>query len=151
MVLLEDSERVPDVFLKFGAIPQSELSDWLKRHSLVLPSDLVELWHLTGGGDVFESETILRPSVPTPPSESFIEDDIESANLAHDANGKPSDLYLFHQGTFLSAVRLPDQKFVTLTREYAVQDSFDSLDEWYVRTLRAEFGERYGLAPGKGQ
>jgi hypothetical protein len=73
---------------------------------------------IDGGGDVFESETILRPSVPTPPSESFIEDDIESANLAHDANGKPSDLYLFHQGTFLSAVRLPDQKFVTLTREY---------------------------------
>ena len=77
MVLLEDSERVPDVFLGFGAIPQSELSDWLKRHSLVLPSDLVELWQLTGGGDVFESETILRPSVPTPPSESFIQDDIE--------------------------------------------------------------------------
>jgi hypothetical protein len=87
MVLLEDSERVPDVFLGFGAIPQSELSDWLNHHSLVLPSDLVESWQLTGGGDVFESETILRPSVPTPPSESFIEDDIESANLAHDANG----------------------------------------------------------------
>ena len=109
------------------------------------------VWQLTGGGDVFESETILRPSVPTPPNEFFIEDDIESANLAHDANGRPSDFYLVHQGTFRSAVRLPDQKFVTLTREYPVQDSFDSLDEWYVRTLRAEFGERYGLAPSKGQ
>jgi len=67
------------------------------------------VWQLTGGGDVFESETILRPSVPTPPNEFFIEDDIESANLAHDANGKPSDFFLVQQGTFLSAVRLPDK------------------------------------------
>ena len=63
MVLLEDFERVPDVFFGFGAIPESELNDWLKCHALVLPSDLLKFWQLTGGGDVFESETILRPSV----------------------------------------------------------------------------------------
>jgi len=151
MVLLEDSEGVPDVFFGFGAIPESELNDWLERQALVLPSDLLNFWQLTWGGDVFESETILRPSVPTPPNESFVEDDIESANLAHNANGKASELYLFQQGTFLSAVRLSDQKFVTLTKEYAVQETFDSLDEWYVRTLRAEFGKKYGLARSGSQ
>ncbi len=146
MVLVEDS-RVPGVFFGFGAIPKAELRDWLKRHALVLPPDLLTFWQLTGGGDVFESETILRPSVPTPPNASFVEDDIESANLAHNANGKPSELYLFQQGAFLSAVRVSDQKYVTLTKAYAVQDLFDSMDEWYVRTLRAEFGKRYGLVP----
>jgi hypothetical protein len=54
----------------------------------------------------------------------------------------------FQQGAFLSAVRLSDQRFVTLTEGgYTIKDSFDSLDEWYVRTLRAEYGERYSLPP----
>jgi hypothetical protein len=53
---------------------------------------------------------------------------------------------VFHRGLFPSAVRLSDQRFVTLTEDgYTVKDSFASLDEWYVRTLRAEYGERYGL------
>ena len=55
---------------------------------------------------------------------------------------------MFQQGAFLSAVRLSDQRFVSLTEGgYTIKDSFDSLDEWYVRTLRAEYGERYGLPP----
>ena len=55
---------------------------------------------------------------------------------------------MFHRGLFPSAIRLSDHRFVTLTEDsYTVKDSFASLDEWYVRALRAEYGERYGLAP----
>jgi hypothetical protein len=36
---------------------------------------------------------------------------------------------------------------VTLTEGYVVKQSFASLDEWYLRTLRAEFSEEYGLGP----
>jgi hypothetical protein len=61
--------------------------------------------------------------------------------------GKPSGLYIFQQGAFISAARLSDQEFVTLTKDYAIENSFGSLDDWYVRTLRAEFGQRYGLSP----
>jgi hypothetical protein len=145
LVLLQDAERVPGVFCAFGAIPEAEVQDWLQNSGLVLPADLVELWQLTGGGDVFESETIFRPTVPSISNSCFVEDDIEGTNAAHTAVGKPSELYIFQQGVFLSAVRLPDQKFVTLTRNYVVEDSFPSLDEWYIRTLRAEFGQRYGI------
>jgi hypothetical protein len=113
----------------------------------VLPSDLIELWEATGGGDIFESETVFRPTVPSVPNTCFVQDDIEGRNAAHAARGKPSGLYIFQQGTFLSAIWLSDQTFVTLTKDYAVENSFGSLDDWYVRTLRAEFGERYELAP----
>lgn len=149
LILLQDAQRVPAVFFPFGAIPAAELGDWLRKNALALPPDLVELWQLTGGGDIFESETIFRPTVPSVPNACFVEDDIEGGNTAHTARGKPSDLYLFQQGVFLSAVRLSDQKFVTLTDNYSVEHSFDSIDEWYVRTLRVEFGERYGLSPVK--
>jgi hypothetical protein len=145
LALLQDAERVPRLFDWFGAIPGAEVQDWLQNSGLVLPADLIELWQLTGGGDVFESETILRPTVPSVPNTCFVDDDIEGINAGHTSAGKPSELYIFQQGVFLSAVRLADQKFVTLTRNYVVEDSFPSLDEWYIRTLKAEFGRRYGI------
>jgi len=147
LILLQDAKSVLGVFCPFGAIPKAELREWLRQNALVLPSDLIELWEATGGGDIFESETVFRPTVPTVPNTCFVQDDIEGRNAAHAAKGKPSGLYIFQQGAFLSAVRLSDQTFVTLTRDYGVGESFGSLDDWYVRTLRAEFGERYGLTP----
>jgi hypothetical protein len=136
------------MFCAFGAIPLTEIQDWLGRTGVVLPSDLIELWKQTGGGDVFESETILRPTVASRPNSRFVEDDIERVNAKYAEEGKSSDLYMFHRGLFPSAVRLSDQRFVTLTEGgRAVKDSFASFDEWYVRTLRSEYGERYGLSP----
>ena len=90
----------------------------------------------------------MRPTVALTPDTSFVEDDIEGKNAAFAEKGKPSDLYLFHVGAFLSAVRLSDQRFVTLTKNSnRVEESFASLDEWYTRKLRAEYGDRYGLPP----
>jgi hypothetical protein len=148
LILLQDAARCPKPFQWFGAIPRPELDDWLQRERLVLPADLIELWEITGGGDVFE-ETIYRPTVPSAPSAGFVCDDIESLNARHAAAGNPYGLYIFTDGAFLSAVRLHDQEFVTLTSNHVVEDSFPSLDEWYVHTLRAEFGERYGLYPDR--
>src|SRR3954470_22972690 len=145
LALLQDAERVPRVFLPFGAIPEAEIKRWLRHSGLVLPSDLIELWQLTGGGDVFDSETIFRPTVASVPNSRFVEDDVEGRNAAHAEKGKPEELYIFQQGVFLSAVRLSDQNFVTLTEDYVVEQSFLSIGEWYVRTLRPQFGERYGL------
>jgi hypothetical protein len=148
LILLQDAKRVPRIFSSFGAIPSLEIQDWLRRTSLTLPSDLIELWQQSGGGDVFESETILRPTVPSIPNSCFVEDGIEGTNAAYAEDGKSGDLYVFHRGLFPSAVRLSDQCFVKLTEGgYVVNDSFASFDEWYVRTLRAEYGERYGLPP----
>ena len=147
-LLLQDAQMVPLTFSPFGAIPAVELERWLEHADMLLPSDLIQFWQLTGGGDVFESETIFRPTVSSPPNSCFVEDDIEGRNAALTENGKSDNLYVFQEGVFLSAIRLSDQRFVTVTTGgYVVQDSFDSLDEWYIQTLRAEFGEKYGLPP----
>jgi hypothetical protein len=148
LLLLQDAQKVPRIFFPFGAVPAAELQDWLQRTGLILPSDLIALWQLTGGGDVFDTETIFRPTVPSTPNSCFVDDDIEGRNAAYAEEGKSGDLYVFQQGAFLSAVRLSDQRFVTLAEGGGtIKDSFTSLDEWYVRTLRAEYGEMYGLPP----
>jgi hypothetical protein len=95
LILLQDAKSVPGVFYPFGAIPTAELREWLHQNALVLPSDLIELWEATGGGDIFDSETIFRPTVPSIPNTYFVEDAIEGRNAAHAAKGKPSGLYIF--------------------------------------------------------
>jgi hypothetical protein len=146
LVLLKDSERWPHIFQWFGEIPGVEIQEWLRRNQLSLPSDLIELWQTTGGGDIFESETILRPTVPSVPNNGFVTDDVEGFNDRHWAAGNSHGLYIFQRGSFLSAVRLSDQKFTTLTKDDAIDRCFNSLDEWYVNTIRMEFGPRYGLS-----
>ena len=143
--ILQDAQQRPELFEWFGSIPGREIEDWLLRTQLPIPSDLVELWKITGGGDVFESETFLRPTVPSVPKPNFIVDDIESFNLDLTAKGKPGELYVFQQGCFLSAIQLQNQKFMTLTKNYGVEREFHSLDEWYNQTLRAEFAARYRI------
>ena len=90
LILLRDAEVVPRVFHPFGAIPKAELREWLRQNAMVLPSDVIELWEATGGGDIFDSETIFRSTVPSIPNACFVEDDIEGRNAAHAAEGKPS-------------------------------------------------------------
>jgi hypothetical protein len=144
--IIQDAGRNPKVFCWFGAIPASEISEWLINSHLRLPRDLFEFWRVTGGAELFESETIFRPPVSSLPNQCFISgDDTNSRNLSHKRNGLPDGLFLFQDGAFLSAVRLHDQKFVTFAKNYVVEAVFDSMNEWYEKTLRAEFGLRYGL------
>jgi len=46
--ILDDASREPRIFCWFGAIPQREIRDWLCRSRVSLPSDLLELWRVTG-------------------------------------------------------------------------------------------------------
>lgn len=146
--VLEDAKLNSRVFHPFGPIPAAELNDWLQRTGLALPPDLIEFWRLTGGGDIFDTETVLRPTVPTPPNACFVDDDIEGFNAVAEGQGKPLALYLFGGSCLRSAIRLSDQKYVTLKDgQYTVDQVFDSFDEWYVRVLREEFAAQYGLLP----
>jgi hypothetical protein len=62
LAILKDAETRSDLFHWFGAIEREEIESWMRAGRLSVPSELVELWSLTGGGDLFESETIFRPT-----------------------------------------------------------------------------------------
>lgn len=148
--VLEDSKRNPDAFCWFGAIPSDELEAWGERSGIALPADLLEFWQVTGGGELFESETILRPDVPSRPNSCFLAgDDTTVANATHKAHGMPDHFFAFQTGAFLSAIDLHTMEFVTLdeSNAYTTTARFASFDDWYVHTLRAEFASRHGLDP----
>jgi hypothetical protein len=144
--ILQDAERCPDLFQWFGAIALEQIESWTRSCSLIVPRDLIEFWSQTGGGDLFESETIFRPTLIPSIYPNFIDgDDVHSATQFRIQNGMSNAYLAFHTGSFLSTVRLSDRMFVTLDEEFKETNMYCTLDEWYSRTLRTEFAERYGL------
>jgi hypothetical protein len=139
--ILADSRERPRAFFWYGAPERKRLLHWITERSLTVPADLLELWQTFGGGVMFESEEIFAP-LGGPEYEL----DFDRRNATHHEAGLPDTLFVFHEGTWLSAVRRFFPHYVTVDPvTYAVTQEFESLDHWYKTTVRNEFGERYGL------
>ena len=147
LIILKDAEGRTDVLSTFGAIALEHIESWMQANSLTVPHDLVEFWSQTGGGDLFDdSETILRPTSIPSNYPGFVDgDDVHSATQFRIRSGMSPSYLLFHVGSFFSAVRLGDQMLVTLDDKFQETSEFSTFNEWYLRTLRADYGEHYGL------
>jgi hypothetical protein len=82
LAILKDAGSRPDLFHWFGAIEREQIESLLRSSSLEVPSDLLDFWTQTGGGDPFEdSETMFRPTpIPTTVPYFVPRDDIDTAN-----------------------------------------------------------------------
>ena len=138
-LIVSDSKLRPDLFCWFGAIPSSEIAKWENDQSVSVPDDIKQLWAIKGGGDLFESETLLQPSgssqdnLVLPRSRWFWE------------KGLDRDHYVFHEGLYISTFRASSPGLCSLgCAHFDLISTFRSLDEWYL-LLRAEYSGRYGL------
>ena len=142
-IIYEDALRRPDLFLWFG-VTEAEFENWLPALPLRVHPGLVGFWRRTGGGDLFESETLLGPLVEDE------DDNVLKVNEYHWSKGLPSDLLIFHEGLCLSASfvdrpRHRNQLVSFRSGSYQIGRQFDTFNEWYQQTIRAEYAERYGL------
>ena len=94
--IYDDARAHPLLFHWFG-ISEPAFEAWLKALPLRVHPGLVEFWRRTGGGDLFESETILGPLVA---EES---DNVLEMNEYHWSKGLPRDMLLFHIGLNMTA------------------------------------------------
>jgi len=144
MKILEDAATCPEVFVWYGSIPTEDLACWQDQRGLCLPRDLRDLWLQTGGGDIFESETILAPGATYSWADCF-----DEVNAQHRDKGMSGDFAIFHIGVVLSAFQVSDGKYTILEEgSYSVLRKYESLDDWYEEELRKEYGDRYGLKTG---
>jgi hypothetical protein len=141
-LLENDRARRPDLFHLLGPIPSAELDAWLNERQLAVPNDLRQFWCEAGGGDLFETETILSPF-----GRSDLGDDIETVNQFHRQKGMPGDCIIFHTGIGgLSVVHIPSGRYARLLEgSYEVQQSFESFADWYANLIRREYAIRYNL------
>jgi hypothetical protein len=144
--IYEDALSRPDLFQWFG-IAEAEFEDWLVALPLRIHPGLVGFWRRTGGGDLFESETLLGPLAEDEG------DNVLKLNEYHWSKGQPSDLLIFHTGLCFSASSVDSRRhrnrLVSFrSGSYQIERQFKTFDEWYQQTIRAEYAERYGLTNG---
>ena len=140
----EDALVRPDLFHWFGVV-EAEFEHWLAALPLRVHPGLVSFWRRTGGGDLFESETLLGPLA------SDEGDNVLKLNEFHWNHGLHRDLLIFHTGLCLSASsvdrRRHRNRLITVNpNTYQIEHRFDTFNEWYQKTIRSEYAERYGLA-----
>ncbi len=121
---------------------RSLLLRWIDEYGWQLSEDLIAFWEQTGGGDIFETETFLRPC-----GSSDLDDSLEVVNQSLQSRGLRGDRCLvFHIGLAISAIRLADGRYVQLSKtDFSELAEYASLDEWYGKLVRAEYAQRYGL------
>jgi len=140
-IFQEDAARRPRIFLFNGPILPAELDAWLNKRKLTVPDDLKQIWCETGGGDIFESETILGPY-----GNRELGEDVDSENEFHRQKGMPTDWLLFHTGLGLTVVKMSTGEYASVREDsYDVQRIFKDLSDWYVNFIRKEYAGRYGL------
>jgi hypothetical protein len=142
--VFEDALALPDLFHWFGLI-EADFNTWLKALPIRIHPGLVSFWRRTGGGSLFESETILGPLVADE-GENVLE-----VNQAHWKNGLSPDMLVFHTGCCWSASYVDRRRHRNLILSlkcgsYEIQQRFDTFSMWYENTLRIEYAKRYGLA-----
>lgn len=130
-----------DLFDFFGAIRPQKLDEWLRQREWIIPYDLRAFWCETGGGDLFESETILGPFGP-----KDLGDDVDTVNQGQWQVGMPIDWLVFHTGLGLTVVKMSSGEYANVQKgSYELRLSFRSLDDWYNHFIRKEYASRYGL------
>jgi hypothetical protein len=140
--LLEDFQIRPDLFHFIGPPLKTQLEAWVRNCGYSVPDDLLQLWSETGGGEIFESETILAPFTTR-----NLGDDVDSVNAFHQRRGMPPDNLIFHVGIGgLSVVSKGSGRYASLSEEtYEERRQFSSLSDWYLSLVHAEYAARYGL------
>ena len=149
--IYEDALVRQDLFRWFGVV-EAEFERWLAALPLRVHPGLVSFWRRTGGGNLFESETLLGPLA------SDEGDNVLKQNEFHWNKGLPREFLIFHAGLCLSASSVDRgrhrNRLITVNPEtYQIEHRFDTFNEWYQETIRSEYAERYGLptsppAPG---
>jgi hypothetical protein len=138
--ILQDAEKRPDLFVWTGAIPLNLLRNWAERERVAVPIDLLHFWAQTGGGEMFESETILSPYA------SSTTYDLDKVNDFHRKRGLSVEYLIFHVGLNISAIYLPTGRYLVLEdKTYKQLEEYDSLERWYLSFLRKEYKDRYCL------
>jgi len=129
--ILDDAEIRPSLFVWNGPIEEGCIKRWLKLHKVTFSEEIVTFLTKTGGGDLFESETLLGPL-----GNAELGDDLDSINCFYWETGLPKELVIFHTGLGdLTAFDTIKKDYVQISEiDHIETQRFSSFDQWYQKT-----------------
>lgn len=142
MIVLDDAMLKPELFVWNGGIGVDEIESYCKKSNIELPEDIRELWQKTGGGDIFESETILSPV----DNISIVGENIDNINEWLREKGLFVHYLVFHiGGNSYSAINLNNMRYIVLSADNLKKIAeYASFDDWYT-ALKSEVSDLFVL------
>ena len=135
MSIIKDFNNAPLLF----QLKKIRRNDFSKNIPLA-PSDLIEFWTELGAGEIFETEIIYSPSIDKN------DETVLDINEHFNKKGMSPSYTVFHTGIAISAYRSEKPRYVLLDEKmFNVIKCFESLEEWYSKTLSVEYAKRYGI------
>jgi hypothetical protein len=104
--MMRDAEQRPELFHWHGPEGRTRLSEWAAAVGGKVPEDLLSLWASFGGGELFETETLLSPF-----GDPSIGDDIDGVTSFSRQRGLAEHWVVFHVGWGMSAFNTIDGRF----------------------------------------
>jgi hypothetical protein len=140
--IFDDSKNRPELFIWNGKIEFMELKNWLSKNNWEkINEELFNFYLKTGGGTIFESETILGPY-----GNRTLGDDLVSMNQYYINLGMSKNWLLFHIGLFSSSLDLDNDEIIVFDKSsFKILFEFKTFSDWYDKFLRQEYYERYNL------
>ena len=147
--LLTDATIRSTLFIWNGAITPERLDAWALANRWRLPDDLRAFWVATGGGEMFESETMLGPFVDAVKGNAahLTETDVVGPNQRYHGAGLDEHLLVFHEGLGVTCcdLRMGRYHLIEDRPPFQIRESYPNFADWYDGLIRAEYAARYGL------
>lgn len=126
-------DKYPRSFFPFGKVDSFTLDNEIRKYSFKFPDELVSIWKEYGGGDLYQTETILYPL------QNDKIDNVVDLNNAYWADGMPRNNFVFHIGTGgVTAFNLETGEVINLnTDNWNVTCRYLSFVDWF-KNLRNE-------------
>jgi hypothetical protein len=137
--LITDSKSRPELFHWVGPTPRAIVDRWAALTGASLPPDLVFLWTSLGGGDLFETETIL--SLAEAPPDGLV----DAVSSRYHQAGLSRKKWVVHTGYVTTVVEGETGLVEVIGKGFEVLENYSSLEEWYEQVIRSEYADRYGL------
>lgn len=128
--LKKELKKNPDIFVPYGKINKRILVEELQKYKFNFPKELIKFWINYGGGDLFETETILSPI----PSESEFVYDIRKINDFRYKNGLNKRYIIFQENASeMTAFDKETNEIVVLDKDkYKIEERFENINKWFV-------------------
>jgi hypothetical protein len=119
----------PHIIFPYGAIEPEKLKSGLSKMNYQFPKELFDFWVEFGGGDLFETETILSP---IPSDNEFIYDIINTNDFKY-KNGLSHKYITFQENaSYMAAFDKETNEIVIIAKDnYQEEERFNNFNAWF--------------------
>jgi len=119
----------PSLLFAYGKIEETKLANELQKINYNFPDELIGFWKEFGGGDLFETETILYPLQST----NELVDSLVPTNDFYHTNGLDNKYIIFQKNAAQLTVfdSQTDEIVLLSTGNYVVRKRFENFENWF--------------------